>query len=83
MQIVLSLKQRHEGLSVAARIYRTAKERLLEIWDYTERTWGEEQADHQTHVQPAPQARESSGMGRPSFTIAVGRPFRSLIITLA
>jgi plasmid stabilization system protein ParE len=30
---------------VAARIYRTAKERLLEIWDYTERTWGEEQAD--------------------------------------
>jgi len=30
---------------VAAKIFQTAKERLLEIWDYTERTWGEEQAD--------------------------------------
>ena len=45
MQTVLSLKQRPEGHSVAARIFQTAKERLLEIWDYTERTWGAEQAD--------------------------------------
>ncbi len=30
---------------MAARIFQTAKERLLEIWDYTERTWGDEQAD--------------------------------------
>ena len=30
---------------MAARIFRTARERLLEIWDYTERKWGEEQAD--------------------------------------
>jgi hypothetical protein len=45
MQTVLSLKRRHDGHSVAARIFQTAKERLLEIWDYTERAWGEEQAD--------------------------------------
>ena len=30
---------------MVARICQTARERLLEIWDYTERTWGEEQAD--------------------------------------
>ena len=30
---------------MAARIFHAAKERLIEIWDYTERTWGEEQAD--------------------------------------
>ena len=30
---------------MAAKIYQAAKERILEIWDYTERTWGEEQAD--------------------------------------
>jgi len=29
----------------ANKIYQAAKERILEIWDYTERTWGEEQAD--------------------------------------
>ena len=30
---------------MAARIFHAAKEGLLEIWAYTERTWGEEQAD--------------------------------------
>lgn len=30
---------------MAARIYSAAKDRILEIWDYTERTWGEDQAD--------------------------------------
>ena len=30
---------------MAAKIYRAATERILEIWDYTERTWGEAQAD--------------------------------------
>jgi toxin ParE1/3/4 len=30
---------------MAAEIYAAAKERILEIWDYTERTWGEAQAD--------------------------------------
>jgi len=30
---------------MAAKVYQAAKERILEIWDYTERTWGEEQAD--------------------------------------
>ncbi len=30
---------------MAAKIYQAAKERILEIWDYTERTWGEDQAD--------------------------------------
>lgn len=30
---------------MAARIYPAAQERILEIWDYTERTWGEDQAD--------------------------------------
>lgn len=30
---------------MAAKIYWAAKERILEIWDYTERIWGEEQAD--------------------------------------
>ena len=30
---------------MAARIYPVARERILEIWDYTERTWGEDQAD--------------------------------------
>ena len=28
-----------------AKIYRAAQARLLEIWDYTERTWSEAQAD--------------------------------------
>ena len=28
-----------------AKIYLAAQARLLEIWDYTERTWGEAQAD--------------------------------------
>lgn len=30
---------------MAVKIYQAAKERILEIWDYTERTWGEDQAD--------------------------------------
>lgn len=30
---------------MAAKIYQAAKERILEIWDYTERMWGEDQAD--------------------------------------
>lgn len=30
---------------MAAKIYQAAQERILEIWDYTERTWGEDQAD--------------------------------------
>jgi len=30
---------------MAAKIYAAAKVRLLEIWDYTENTWGETQAD--------------------------------------
>jgi plasmid stabilization system protein ParE len=30
---------------MAAEIYPAARERLLQIWDYTERKWGEEQAD--------------------------------------
>jgi plasmid stabilization system protein ParE len=30
---------------MAARILTAARERLLEIWDYTEAKWGEEQAD--------------------------------------
>ena len=29
----------------APKIYRAAQSRLLEIWDYTEQTWGEKQAD--------------------------------------
>jgi len=28
------------------RILPAANERILEIWDYTERNWGEEQADY-------------------------------------
>jgi toxin ParE1/3/4 len=38
-------RPKHEGIRLAAKIYQAAKERILEIWDYTERTWGEEQAD--------------------------------------
>ena len=30
---------------MAAKIFTAAEERLLEIWDYTAETWGEEQAD--------------------------------------
>jgi plasmid stabilization system protein ParE len=30
---------------MAAKIYQAASERILDIWDYTERTWGEAQAD--------------------------------------
>ena len=30
---------------MVAKIYSAAKERIIEIWDYTERTWGEDQAD--------------------------------------
>ena len=30
---------------MAAKIYPTAKERILEIWYYTEQTWGVAQAD--------------------------------------
>ena len=30
---------------MAAKIYSSAKKQILEIWDYTERMWGETQAD--------------------------------------
>lgn len=30
---------------MAAKIYQAAKERILDIWDYSELTWGEDQAD--------------------------------------
>jgi len=30
---------------MAAKIYAASRERILDIWDYTERTWGEDQAD--------------------------------------
>ncbi len=30
---------------MGVKIYRTAQSRLLEVWDYKEATWGEEQAD--------------------------------------
>ena len=30
---------------MAHKIYVSARRRLVEIWDYTEKTWGEEQAD--------------------------------------
>ena len=30
---------------MAAKICQAARERILEVWDYTERTWGEEQAN--------------------------------------
>jgi toxin ParE1/3/4 len=30
---------------MAAKIYSSARERLLEIWDYTESTWNADQAD--------------------------------------
>jgi plasmid stabilization system protein ParE len=30
---------------MAAKIYPAARERLLQIWDYTEKKWGAEQAD--------------------------------------
>lgn len=30
---------------MAARIFAPARARLLDIWDYTERTWGARQAD--------------------------------------
>ncbi|HEY8932464.1 MAG TPA: hypothetical protein VIM44_04035 [Rariglobus sp.] len=30
---------------MGVKIYRAAQSRLLEVWDYTEATWGEEQAD--------------------------------------
>lgn len=28
------------------KIFRAARDRLVEIWNYTEETWGEEQADN-------------------------------------
>jgi len=28
-----------------AKIYPAARERILEVWDYTEKKWGEKQAD--------------------------------------
>ncbi|MBB5032836.1 type II toxin-antitoxin system RelE/ParE family toxin [Prosthecobacter vanneervenii] len=28
-----------------AKIYPAARERILEVWDYTEKKWGEQQAD--------------------------------------
>ncbi|MFZ4766107.1 MAG: type II toxin-antitoxin system RelE/ParE family toxin [Roseimicrobium sp.] len=30
---------------MSAKIYPAARERILEVWEYTERVWGEEQAD--------------------------------------
>ena len=30
---------------MTAKIYPAARERLLQIWDYTDQKWGEEQAD--------------------------------------
>ena len=32
-------------ISQTPKIYRAAQARLTEIWDYTEQTWGEKQAD--------------------------------------
>ena len=32
-------------ISQVPTIYRAAQARLIEIWDYTEQTWGEKQAD--------------------------------------
>jgi len=32
-------------ISQPPKIHRAAQTRLLEIWDYTEQTWGEKQAD--------------------------------------
>jgi plasmid stabilization system protein ParE len=31
---------------MGAKIFPAAKTRILEIWDYTEKKWGEEQADN-------------------------------------
>ena len=30
---------------MAAKVYSAARERILEVWDYTEKTWGVDQAD--------------------------------------
>ena len=45
MPTLSSVKQRSAEKNMAAKIYAAAKVRLLEIWDYTENTWGEAQAD--------------------------------------
>ena len=34
---------------MSAKIFAPAEARLLDIWDYTRNTWGEEQADHYLH----------------------------------
>lgn len=43
------------------RIHPAARERLIEIWNYTERTWGEEQADRYVRglVDAVDRAREA------------------------
>src|SRR6476660_2575130 len=45
MQTRSSLKPKPANQRMAAKIYLRAQEQLLDIWEYTERTWGEDQAD--------------------------------------
>ncbi len=44
------------------RIYPAAKARILEIWDYTEKTWGENQAD--AYVRDLVEAINRAGQDR-------------------
>lgn len=71
--------------SVAARIFAPARARLLDIWDYTERTWGARQADAYLrdlaaaitrHRRPAP-------FGVPSETNNSRASFTSTIATIS
>ena len=31
---------------MAHKVFTTARERILQIWEYTDRNWGEDQADN-------------------------------------
>lgn len=50
---------------MTARIFAAARERLLDIWEYTAERWGEDQADK--YVRDLALAIEQAGRSRPCW----------------
>jgi toxin ParE1/3/4 len=62
---------------MAVKIYHAAKERILEIWGYTEQTWGEEQADKYVRglVEAINAAQSKRHLWRRVMDVALGGVF--------
>ena len=62
---------------MAAKIFPTVKARILEIWDYTEKTWGDEQADKYVRglIDAINRAQNQSRRWKPVMDEALPRVF--------